>query len=107
MVVYDDCSPEPLKVYNRGVEYEDPGTFGDWRLSYRTGDIRTPHISGEEPLSLEIADFIHSIRTGRRPVSGLALARDVVMLAEAADRSLETGGDQVDLAPGTPLPLAA
>ena len=39
MVLYEDGTPEPIKVYDRGVEYKDPETFGEWHLSYRSGDI--------------------------------------------------------------------
>ena len=39
MVVYDDGSPEPVRVFDHGVVYEDPETFGEYHLSYRTGDI--------------------------------------------------------------------
>jgi hypothetical protein len=39
--------------------------------------------------------------TGVLPEDGLALARDVVRLAEAADMSLDRGGVQIEL--GDPL----
>ena len=42
MVVYEDGSPEPVRVFDRGVVYEDPETFGEYHLSYRTGDIVSP-----------------------------------------------------------------
>ena len=42
MVVYDDGSTEPIKVFDHGVVYEDPETFGEYHLSYRTGDIVSP-----------------------------------------------------------------
>ena len=46
MVVYDDGSPEPIRLYDRGVIYQDPQTFGEYHLSYRTGDIVSPRQIG-------------------------------------------------------------
>jgi predicted dehydrogenase len=91
MIVYEDGTAEPVRVFDRGVVYEDPETFGEYQLSYRSGDIRSPHISAAEPLVTELADFANLIRTGTASC-GLSLARDVVMLAETAELSLANGG---------------
>ena len=45
MVVYDDMSSEPVRVFDSGVSLPDPATFGEYKLSYRTGDIVSPAIS--------------------------------------------------------------
>ena len=50
MVVYDDVSVEPIRVFDHGVVYEDPETFGQYRLSYRTGDIVSPKVDTVEPV---------------------------------------------------------
>jgi predicted dehydrogenase len=97
MVVYEDGTPEPIKVYDRGVEYKDPETFGEWHLSYRSGDITAPNLPSHEPLSLQAGAFALAMSTGELPEYGLALARDVVRLAEAADMSLDNGGVQVEI----------
>ncbi len=97
MVVYEDGSPEPVKIYDRGVVYKDPETFGEWHLSYRSGDILTPHLPSDEPLGLQAGAFAKAISQGQLPEHGLALARDVVRLAEAADDSLAGGGLQIEL----------
>ena len=39
MVVYEDGAAEAVKIYDRGVEYKDPETFGEYQLSYRSGNI--------------------------------------------------------------------
>jgi predicted dehydrogenase len=94
MVVYEDGTPEPVRVFDRGVVYRDPETFGEYQLSYRSGDIRSPQISATEPLVTELAEFVRLIATGE--TSGdLELARQVVMLAEAAEHSLANGGGPV------------
>jgi hypothetical protein len=95
--VYEDGTPEPIKIYDRGVEYKDPETFGEWHLSYRSGDILTPNLPSHEPLSMQAGAFTKAMSTGELPEYGLALARDVVRLAEAADASLDNGGVQVEL----------
>jgi predicted dehydrogenase len=102
MVVYDDGAPEPIRLFDHGVVYEDPLTFGQYHLSYRTGDIISPKLESHEPLAAELADFADAIRTGSLMPYHTGLARDVVRIAEAADRSLELGGEQLELAP-TPV----
>lgn len=100
MVVYEDGAAEPIKIYDRGVDYKDPETFGEYQLSYRSGDILTPNLPNHEPLSLQTGAFIRAMSTGELPEYGLALARDVVRLAEAADASLGNGGIGVELPEG-------
>lgn len=98
MVVYEDGSAEAIKVYDRGVDYKDPETFGEYQLSYRSGDILSPRLSTEEPLALQIADFLQAIRGPGRSELGHGLALDVVRLAEAAHTSLARRGERVSLA---------
>ena len=100
MVVYDDTSNEPVRVFDSGVVLPDPETFGEYRLTYRTGDIVSPHIGAAEPLSLEMNDFCSSIRNGHRPRSHAALGLDVVRIIEAVDRSLAQDGAKVRLPAG-------
>jgi predicted dehydrogenase len=95
MVVYEDGSPESVRVFDHGVVYEDPETFGQYHLSYRTGDITSPRLSSEEPLATQLEAFLSRWDAANRDVADLALARDVVTLLEAADRSLAEGGATV------------
>ena len=44
MVVYDDTSPEPVRIFNSGASIRDPESFGEYQLSYRTGDIVSPRV---------------------------------------------------------------
>jgi predicted dehydrogenase len=97
MVVYEDGAPEPIRLFDHGVVYEDPETFGEYHLSYLTGDVVSPQIDSSEPLELELADFAHAIRTGASPRASGALARDVVAIVQAAQRSFEAGGAAVPL----------
>jgi predicted dehydrogenase len=97
MVIYDDGSSEPVRLFDRGVVYHDPATFGEYHLSYRSGDILSPKLESHEPLGLELGDFVQSCRTGEPMEYHTALARSVVRMVEAADRSLRLGGREVML----------
>lgn len=97
MVVYEDTSSEQVRVYDRGVEMLEPQSFGEHHLSYRTGDILTPRLDPDEPLRLEMADFVDAIREGREPVSSKKMGLDIVRLIEAAELSLEFNGSPIAL----------
>jgi predicted dehydrogenase len=98
MVVYDDASNEPVRVFDSGAQLPDPETFGEYRLTYRTGDIVSPHIAAAEPLFLELSDFCSAILTGSMPRSSSEVGLDVVRTIEAVDASLASGGARVDVA---------
>jgi predicted dehydrogenase len=102
MVVYEDGAPESVKVYDQGVVLNEPATFGEYQLSYRTGDVVAPRIDSSEPLALEIEDFARSIHAGARADGHGELCRDVVALIEAAEESMALDGAQV-----TPATISA
>jgi predicted dehydrogenase len=87
MVVYDDTSNEPVKIFDSGVMPQDGDSFGE-RLTYRTGDVLTPRVDPTEPLLLELQDFCQAVRTGRTPTSSAAVGLDIVRMIEAVDRAL-------------------
>ena len=97
MVVYDDTSTEPVRVFDSGVALRDPESFGEYRLTYRTGDIVSPQIGAAEPLSVEMADFCAAIRTGRPPRSTADIGLEVVRIIEAVDASLDGDGKRVEV----------
>jgi predicted dehydrogenase len=98
MVVYDDVSNEPVRVFDSGVMLDDPQSFGEFQLSYRTGEIISPPISPVEPLQLEMSDFCSSVRTGQPPRSSALVGVEVVRMIEAVDASLNSSGTRVSLA---------
>jgi predicted dehydrogenase len=97
MVVYDDTSNEPVRVFDSGVMLRDPETFGEYKLTYRTGDIVSPHMEIAEPLKLELEDFTQAILTGSTPRSSRELGLEVVRMVEAVDESLENSGARVEV----------
>jgi predicted dehydrogenase len=101
MVVYEDTSNEQIRVFDRGVDVIEPQSFGEYQLSYRSGDILSPRLNADEPLRLELEDFLAAINTGSVPVSSAHLGLDVVRMIEAAEQSLEFNSSPVALRDGT------
>jgi predicted dehydrogenase len=95
MVVYDDTSLEPVRVFDAGVKLDDPVSFGAYHLSYRTGDIVSPRVAPAEPLLLEMQAFRDSIASGVPSRSSSALALEVVRIIDAVDRSFALDGQRV------------
>jgi len=107
MVVYEDTSSEQVRIYDRRVEMLEPSSFGEFQLSYRAGDILTPRIAADEPLKLELLDFLRSIREHDEPRSNMRLGLDVMRMVEATEVSIARDGALVSLAefparPGLP-----
>ena len=86
---------------------KDPETFGEYRLTYRTGDIVSPRIDAAEPLSAELQDFCEAVMLGTTPRSSAALGLQVVQMIEAAERSHALGGANVAVEALDPLSLAS
>lgn len=97
MVVYDDVDPnEKIKIYDKGVDmppYSD--TMEEFRLSYRYGDIVTPHIALKEPLRVECEHFLRCIAENRPARSDGGVGLRVVQILEAAQTSLCDSGNPV------------
>jgi predicted dehydrogenase len=92
MVVYDDTSLEPVRIFDSGVDLRDPETFGEYKLSYRTGDIRSIRVDATEPLALELRDFCKVVRKGGQPRSSVTVGLEVVRMIEAVEQSLGDSG---------------
>ncbi|HRV59131.1 MAG TPA: Gfo/Idh/MocA family oxidoreductase [Solirubrobacterales bacterium] len=92
MIVYDDTAPEQVRVFDRGVNLDNPETFGAHQLTYRAGDIVSPHLASSEPMSVQLNSFVDAVVSGNYPAEYIRIARDVVGLIEAAERSLTNLG---------------
>jgi predicted dehydrogenase len=101
MVVYDDTSAaEPVRIFDTGVMIKDPQSFGEYQLTYRTGDIVSPHVEAAEPLCTEMTDFCQAIRGEFEPESSAELGLEVVKMIEAVDASLEHDGSRIEVETG-------
>ena len=112
MLVYDDTeNVEKVKVYDHGVDFRDPKSFGEFNLSYRTGDIVAPKIEATEPLYLEAEHFLACVADGHRPLTDGRAGLEVVASLEAAERSLRDGGRELQIElpaeAGETLPVSA
>ncbi len=101
MIVYDDTSTEPVRVFDSGVVLPNPDTFGEYRLAYRTGEIVSPPVPATEPLSLELIDFCRAVRTGARPVCTPEIGVDVIRVIEAVESSLRRPRGWVEIETAT------
>jgi predicted dehydrogenase len=95
MIVYDDTSPEPVRIFDAGASLRNPESFGEYQLSYRTGDIVSPHVAPTEPLFAQMADFRNAIAYADVPRSSAELGLEVISTIEAVDLSLASGGGSV------------
>jgi predicted dehydrogenase len=107
MVVYDDCAAEPIRVFDQGIVLGEPESFGQFQLSYRTGDVVSPRLDSCEPLVAELADFTRAARRSEPMSEQIHLAREVVRMTEAAELSLTGGGIEMELGPSPAVSLEA
>jgi predicted dehydrogenase len=102
MLIYDDMEPsEKLKVYDKGFSVaQAPAPENEYQLliSYRSGDMHAPQLDTREALAVEADNIVRAIG-GKEPLmaDGRAGWR-VVRLLEAAQRSIEQGGETIALA---------
>lgn len=98
MVVYDDAATDgAVRIYDRGFDFTEPSNFGEYQLTYRSGDMVVPRLDPAEPLGLELADFAKAIQEGTAPRSHARLGVEIVRILEAAHDSLTASGGPVVL----------
>jgi predicted dehydrogenase len=108
MVVYDDVAADgAVRVYDRGFDFTEPKDFGEYQLTYRSGDMVAPRLEPAEPLGLELADFARAVETGTRPRSDAPLGLEIVKILEAAHSSLSSSGQPVRLGAAVVEPVLA
>ncbi len=92
---------EPIKVYNRGIDLD--GNVEDRRkllISYRSGDVLSPHLEPTEALQAVVSHFAECVRDGKTPISDGRMGLRVVRLLESATRSIRAQGGRVVLTNG-------
>jgi predicted dehydrogenase len=112
MLTFDDMNiSEPIRIYDKQVTDERvrPGfvdNYVSFRASVRDGDITIPRVAMGEPLKAECDHFLECIAKGQAPLSGGAMASDVVRVLEAMARSAAAQGREEGVVPG-PAPTGA
>jgi predicted dehydrogenase len=100
MIVYDDVAGEgKVKIYDKGVYRKGDAMYGEFQYRVHAGDITIPKIDMTEPLQNECAHFLECIRTAATPRTDGANGLRVVRVLEAAQQSLDRGGETVRLKP--------
>jgi predicted dehydrogenase len=106
MLLYDDTETvEKIKIFDHGVSVVEPESYGEYQLSYRTGDIVSPRLDGSEPLYEEAKHFVNCVLTGERPKTDGRSGLRVVQALERAESSLMANGELVDWNDSTARPL--
>jgi predicted dehydrogenase len=94
MDVYDDLLEDKIAIYDKGIECEKAVASNPFdalcapRFVHRAGDILLPKVPFREPLRIEAEHFVHCVRSGKAPLTGVAHARQVVGVLAAAQESL-------------------
>lgn len=97
-LVYNQLDPaEPIKVYDRGFEVQDAESRRGALVSYRLGDVWSPHLAQTEPLSAMAQHFVECVRTGQAARSDGRAGARVVRVLEAAQRSIRAQGGRITL----------
>lgn len=98
-VVFNDLSMgEKVKVYDRGIVVDhDADRRRGVMVSYRTGDVWSPHIESGEPLQTMVRHFAECIREGSTPITDGEAGLRVVRILEAAQRSIKAQGGRITL----------
>ena len=103
MAVYDDVNADArIVLYDRGVDRiptadspRDFGSFAEFQLRLRSGDVTIPALTLPEPLRLECEHFVACILEGRRPLTDGRHGLDVVRVLAAAQESISSRGAPV------------
>jgi predicted dehydrogenase len=94
MAVYDDLSSdERVRIYDKGVVLPTEGqSLEQIPMSYRYGEIRSPYITFEEPLTVQDRHFVACVADGSVPRTDATKGYAVVQVLEAAMQSIREGG---------------
>jgi predicted dehydrogenase len=95
MLVYDDTAVDKIQFYDRGVALGAPNSFGEYQLTYRTGDIVSPKLDVTEPLLIQTNHFLDCVEQGQRPRSDGEMGLAIVRVLEAAEVSARSNGEFV------------
>src|SRR5262249_27296701 len=100
MILFDDLEvAEKVKVYDSGVSIEHNGNGAQYRMlvDYRIGDMTSPALRSKEALQTEVEHFVRCVNGEEKPRTGGEAGLAVVRILEAAQRSLERGGERICL----------
>ena len=89
MAVYNDLAiDERVRVFDKGVVEPEDDNLQAMPMSYRYGEIRSPYVHFEEPLSVQDSHFLTCIQDGARPRTNGHAGLAVVETLECAEISM-------------------
>ena len=98
MIVFDDTSTEPLRIYDKGVTYCERGVdFAEFKTQLRDGDIMIPKFKASEPLKEEFNHFVKCVKEHSKPISDGIDGYRVVKVLELAQKSLKNNGEKIKI----------
>jgi predicted dehydrogenase len=103
MIVYDDVSPDKIRIYDKGiikgdpVPMEQPSDFARFKMITRAGDLHVPNVKVPEPLQVQCRHFIDCVTNRTKPRSDGHNGVMVTAVLEAAQRSAREAGAPVNI----------
>ncbi len=105
MLIYNDVSSDQkIQLIDKGVEIKgrEPGNdemvnFGEYQVLLRSGDVLIPKVNFIEPLRVECTHFVECCFKGDTPLTDGLNGLQVVAVLEAASRSLQNSGSEVEV----------
>ena len=87
-------------VFDKGIDKPEQfsGDFADFQIAYRYGGSYSPFLREREPLKAECAEFVRCVLEGDVPLTDGVNGLNVVEVLEAADHSLQRGGQPIEIA---------
>jgi predicted dehydrogenase len=100
MILYDDLEPsEKVKIYDKGITVsQSPEAVYEMLVSYRSGDMWAPRLDTTEALHTEALHFIDCVTNNEEPETDGKAGLRLVRIVEAAEKSLRTRGQLVEIA---------
>ena len=93
MIVFDDVAEDKVTIYDKGIDrkailgenmdFDQPNVD---QFNYRNGDSIIPQIHFTEPVLCAAESFVQSMWNGKKSLTGIAHARNVVAILEQAQR---------------------
>jgi predicted dehydrogenase len=97
MIIYNDIeATDKIKIYESNLNLSDQSQH-ELLVDYRIGDIHIPKFDTTEPLYLLISDFHKSITQNQEPLSSSKFALDILIIIEAAQKSLRNNGEEISI----------
>lgn len=98
MLVWNDLeADEKIKVYDKGVNVANREGLYELLVSYRSGDMWSPHVEQVEALKAELEHFIGCIENNKQPLNDGQAGLRVVRMLESANQSVSQRGGLVYL----------